>query len=168
MGNLTKQQIIILSVTAVVALYGVYDFFIAPRAKSVSYSMKNESSGLETFLSGITATITKGSVTAADNYTIKRAETKWKHDPFYDQKSYSDWIKSEKHETESDLQSEPVFNYSGYISMGNKKIAIINGIEYEPGDNLEMEGYVLEKIYPDKAIIVNKKTQSGFEVSLQD
>ncbi|MBU3949838.1 MAG: hypothetical protein KJ826_16670 [Proteobacteria bacterium] len=168
MGKLTKQQIIILSITVIVALYGIYDFFIAPHAKSVSLNMKNESTQLEAFLTDITAKITKGPITAADNYTISRAEAEWKQDPFYNKKSLLDWIKFNKHEAKSDLKSEPIFNYSGYIGMGNKKMAIINGIEYESGDNLETEGYVVEKIYPDKAIIINKKSMSRFEVSLQD
>jgi hypothetical protein len=47
-------------------------------------------------------------------------------------------------------------------------LAIINGVEYEAGDPLEIEGYVLKKIYPGKVVIVNEKSGSKFEVPLQE
>lgn len=168
MKNLTKQQIIILSITVIVALYGIYDRIIVPRTKSVSLEKKKKSTELETFISDITAKITKGPITAADNRAINLAETNWKQDPFLDQKSFHEWIKFNKPDAGDISKSEPVFGYSGYISMGRKKMAIINGIEYESGEPLDLEGYILEKIYPEKAVIVNKNNLSRIEVSLQE
>jgi hypothetical protein len=168
MPKLTRQQIIIISIMVLVVLYGLYDFFIVPRTKSVSVDVGKKSSELETFTADVMANITKGSLSADDAYTINRAETEWKRDPFYEKKSFRDWRMLKEPKAGKDSISEPGFNYSGYLKFDKKEMAIINGIEYEAGNNLEIEGYVLEKISPDRVVIVNKKSRSRFEVSLQD
>jgi len=47
-------------------------------------------------------------------------------------------------------------------------LAIINGVEYEAGDPLEIEGYVLKRIYPGKVVIVNEKSGAKFDVPLEE
>ncbi len=168
MPKLTRQQIIIISITVLVALYGVYDFFIVKRTKSVSFDAGKKSTELETFTADVMANMTKGSLSTADAYAINRAETEWTRDPFYEKKSFRDWKMLKEPKTGKDSKSEPGFNYSGYLSIDKKKMVIINGVEYKSGDNLEIEGYVLEKISPDKIVIVNKQSRLRFEVPLQE
>jgi len=168
MPKLTRQQIIILSITVLVALYGVYDFFIVKRTKSVSFDAGKKSTELGTFTADVMANMTKGSLSTADAYTINRAETEWKRDPFYEKKAFRNWKMLKDPKAGKDSKTEPGFNYSGYLKFDKKEMAIINGVEYESGNHLETEGYVLEKIYPNRVVIVNKKSRSRVEVSLQD
>ena len=168
MPKLTRQQIIILSITVLVVLYGVYDFFIVPGTKSVSFDAGKKPAELETFVADIMANVTKGSLLSADAYTINSAETEWIRDPFYERKSFRDWRMSKEPKTGKDSKSEPGFNCSGYLKFGKKEMVIINGVEYEAGNNLEIEGYILEKIYPDRVVIVNKKNRLRFEVPLEE
>ena len=48
--------------------------------------------------------------------------------------------------------------------MGDKRLAIINGMEYETGDILESGGGIIRKIFPDHVVISprggNKKTMT--------
>ena len=53
-------------------------------------------------------------------------------------------------------------------NSGLKQIAIINGLEYRVGEQLEMEGYVLKRVTPSKVLIVNKNTGSEVEIPIQD
>jgi hypothetical protein len=168
MPKLTRQQIIIISITVVVALYGLYDFFIVSRTKSVSFDAGKKTAELEAFVADVTANMTKGSLSAAEAYAINRAETEWTRDPFYGKKSFRDWKMLKDPNTGKDSKSGPGFNYSGYLKFDKKEMVIINGVEYESGSNLEIEGYILEKISPDKVVIVNKKSRLRFEVPLQE
>jgi len=168
MPKLTRQQIIIISIMVVAILYGAYDFFIAPRTKSVSFDAGKKPAELEAFAADVTANMTKGSLSNADAYAINRAETEWTRDPFYEKKSFRDWKMLKEPGAGKDSKAEPGFNYSGYLKFDKKEMVIINGVEYKSGDHLEIEGYLLEKISPDKVVIVNKKSRSRLEIPLQE
>lgn len=169
MPKLTRQQIIILSIMTLVILFAVYDFFIAPRSKSEVIDVGKKTSELEVFLSDITSKLPKGSLPTADAYVLSRAETEWVHDPFYEKKSFREWEKrKERARAAGGISQKVTFSYSGYLKVGNKNLAIINGVEYEAGNPMEIEGYVLKKIYPDKVVIVNKKSGAKFDVPLQE
>ena len=169
MPKLTKQQIIILSVLAVAILYAAYDFFIAPRTKSAVIDIGKKSMELESFINDITASIPKGSLSAADAYIVTRAEAQWMKDPFYDRKLFREWVKlKEPAKAGGGTSQKMSFIYSGYLKIKNKTVAIINGVEYESGDPLEIEGYVLKNIHQGKVVIINKKSGAKFDVPLQE
>lgn len=46
----------------------------------------------------------------------------------------------------------PLF-YSGYMEMGERRLAVINGIEYRPGDELLEAGLILQHIEPDRIFV---------------
>ena len=169
MPKLTKQQIIIFGIMALVIVFAVYDFFIAPRSKSEIVDVKKQTSELETFLTDITSRLPKGALPTADAYVLSRAESEWVHDPFYERKSFREWEKRKERAKAGGGMSQKVsFSYSGYLKVSNKNLAIINSVEYEAGDRLEIEGYVLKNIYPGKVIIVTEKSGAKFDVPLQE
>ena len=46
-------------------------------------------------------------------------------------------------------------SYTGFMQMGDKKFAIINGIEYTSGDRLEQGDYIVRSITPRQVVIVS-------------
>jgi hypothetical protein len=52
--------------------------------------------------------------------------------------------------------------------MGRKKIAILNGNEYAVGDVLDVDGYVVNDIYPDRIVIYHKETRRMLEIPFQE
>jgi hypothetical protein len=124
---------------------------------------------LEAFLTDITSRLPKGSLPTADAYILSRADSGWVHDPFYERKSFREWEKrKERAKAGGGISQRVSFSYSGYLQARGKNLAIINGVEYEAGDPLEIEGYVLKKIYPGKVVIVNEKSGAKFDVPLQE
>ncbi|NTW16118.1 MAG: hypothetical protein HGA41_01465 [Syntrophaceae bacterium] len=168
MPKFTTRQIIILSVMVAVIVYAAYDFFIVPRAKQHVMDVGDRTAKLDAFINEVTTHIPKGSRSAFEVYTLGLAEAHWKHDPFYERKSYRDWVKVKEPAKAGGGAQKISFNYSGYVNMKDKRMAIINGVEYESGDPLEMEGYVLRGIYQNKVVIENVKNKSKFEVLLQE
>ena len=49
----------------------------------------------------------------------------------------------------------PNFSYTGFMQMGDKRFAIINGFEYAPGDQLQEGGYKVSSVTPSKVVIVS-------------
>ena len=169
MPKLTGQQMIILSIMILVILFAAYDFFITPRSKTEIVDIGKKTSELDAFLTDITSRLPKGSLPAADAYVLGRAESAWVHDPFYERKSFREWEKhKEQAKAGGGILQKVSFSYSGYLKVNNRNLAIINGLEYEAGEPLEIAGYVLKKIYPDKVVIVNEKSRAKFDVPLQE
>lgn len=167
MPKLTRQQIIILSVMALAVLYGVYDFFIAPKGKSTVVDVARKTAEVEIFISDLSASVARDNLSPLDISIINRAESRWQRDPFFGRKAYREWVMV-KEPNKAGSGTQQTFVYSGYLRGKNSNVAIVNGIEYEAGDALDAEGYVLKKIYQNKVVIENIKTGSKFDILLQE
>jgi hypothetical protein len=163
MTKLNKRQIIILVIAALFVLYAVYEYLIAgPAGKKVETG--TNTAEINTFVSELTINLIKDNLAAVDAYIVGRAEADWQKNPFWERGSYKAWAAREG----AAGGSAAKIIYSGYVDSGNKKMAVINGLEYRIGEQLEMEGYVLKNITPSKVLIVNKNTGNEVEVSIQE
>jgi hypothetical protein len=167
MPKLTRQQIIILSVMVLAIVYGVYDFFLAPKAKSTVVDVARKTAEIEAFISDLSANVARENLSSLDVNIINRAEARWQRDPFFGRKAYREWLMV-KEPAKAGSGTQQTFIYSGYLRGKNNSVAIVNGIEYEAGDALDAEGYVLKKIYQNKVVIENIKTGSKFDILLQE
>jgi hypothetical protein len=165
MGKLNKRQIIILCIAAICVVYALYEYLIASPAskKVITIDKKQEISDL---VSGLTNDVIKDAEAGMDAYIIARAEADWQKNPFWDRSSYKEWAAIQGAGGGSGSAAKII--YSGYVDAGKMKIAIINGLEYRVGEQLEMEGYVLKRVTPSKVLIVNKNTGSEVEIPIQD
>jgi hypothetical protein len=163
MTKLNKRQIIILVIAALFVLYAVYEYLIAgPAGKKVETG--TNTAEINTFVSELTINLIKDNLAAVDAYIVGRAEADWQKNPFWERESYKAWA---AREGAAGVSASKII-YSGYVDSGNNKMAVINGLEYRIGEQLEMEGYVLKNITPSKVLIVNKNTGNEVEVSIQE
>ena len=58
------------------------------------------------------------------------------------------------------------FTYTGYLQAGKKKIAVINGLEYLIGEEIEPGGFIAREIYPDRVVIEMKGQKQKIIVPL--
>lgn len=172
MPKLTTRQIILLGVTLLAVLYGAYDFLFTGKKSAVTANTAKQAVDMGTFISEITATLAKDIPAPVDARMIKRAENPWSRDPFYEQKSYRQLTAADDPPpavvaaTVSAEKSK--FNYTGYIDTGRNIIAILNGSEYAMGDALDVGGYVLNGIYPDRIVVYHIETRRMLEIPLQE
>ena len=87
--------------------------------------------------------------TSAD-YLISKIESEWKNDPFSKLENGSE--KGRK--SAGDLEISD-FIYSGFIKLGNKMLAVIDGMEYTTGERIKASGYKIIRITPKKVVINN-------------
>ena len=164
MDRLKKREIIILVIAALFILYAGYEYLIAgPASKKVKTS--TESVNINTSSTGITKDLGKDKITDFDAYVIRRMEADWGKNPFWKKDSYKAWAARDGAASGSILAK---IIYSGYVDSGKNKMAIINGLEYRLGEELELEGYVLKQITPSSVLIFNKYTGNKEEIPLQE
>lgn len=162
MTKLNKRQLIILAIMAIVILFAAFDYFIGqPASKKAKIEAKPVE--IESFVNKITADIVKDNIAGVDSYIIKKAEMEWTKNPFWSRSEYREFAGSEA----GDGMAAKIV-YSGFVDAGRKKMAVINGFEYEAGDALELNGYVLKSVTPSKILIVNRNTGSELTISIQE
>jgi len=168
MGKLKKREIIILVIAALFVLYAGYEYLIArPASKKVETSAANvDSVKKNTSISKLTNDLSKDKLNDFDAYVIRKIETDWSKDPFWKKDVYKEWAAKEDAAKGGSTAAKII--YSGYVDSGKNKMAVINGLEYRIGEQLEIEGYILKKITSSKVVIFNKNTGNNEEIPLQE
>jgi hypothetical protein len=161
MDKLKTREKIIIAIAVLGVIYAGYVYLIEPAInKSKTKDQKQEISAQAN--SAKTDNYVIADV-AQQEYIVARAEANWKKNPFIDRnsKSYKEWASIQRAAGGGAVAK---MVYSGYIDAGIKKIAIIDGMEYRVGEQLEMEGYTLKQVTPSQVLIVN--INSGIEVEI--
>jgi hypothetical protein len=156
---MTKREKIIVGLMLLTVAYGVYAVFFEGKtnpqeAFTISATQKLEN--LNAFITKV-AEASKAGLSKEDQYIIQQAEADWKQDPLISAE-LKDRPQSEINKA-SQIQraSIPDLNvaYTGFMQMGDKKFAIINGVEYTAGDRLEEGEYIVRSITPRQVVIVS-------------
>ena len=143
--------------------YGAYTLFLeSPRKRSTVDTGINKGE-LNKMIADVAENLSKEGLDKADAYIIARAEAEWKSDPFYKTVVRERRTARERKAVPVKLKKVPL-TYSGYVEMGDKRVAIIDGIEYETGEELEVAGYIIERIEPLEVVIGHKKKRGTFTV----
>jgi len=131
-------------------VYGVYTvFFSSPREAAISSSSGKELDALNAFIAKVAAS-TKSDLSPEQVYILQKAQADWKQDPL---------IQIQPKETTKEIEArQPLvlkskISYSGFMQMGDTRLAIINGVEYETGDRLEPDGLIVRSISPNHVVI---------------
>jgi len=157
-----KKRIIVYSTLAVVVL--LCAFFLMPSDKSENQKNLNH---LESITKEVKDGLKKTGMDKVTNYVINRAESMWSKDPFTDRKAVGGPLDTKKKgagTADMPARIRPVFTYSGYMAVGDKRMAIINGMEYELNEELEIKGYYVDTIEQNWVIIEDKKNQEKITV----
>lgn len=157
---MSRREKIIVFIAFLAVLYGAYDFFIASPAKKSesipvvsSFTPAAKTVETNTLVKEISDVLQENETIKAETYVAVSAEKEWKSDPF----SASNVLHAESAKVSIGKTKEIRFIYSGYLEVGSKKIAVINGMDYQVGDELEMNGYTVKHITPSRVIVVDKR-----------
>lgn len=128
-------------------IYGAFTlFFTPPKQTAVKKGGQNQKS-LNAFIIQV-AEKTKTGLSKNQAYVLQKAQAAWKRDPLI---KIAARKPEKKDRRQYDLKSKA--KYTGFLQMGDKRLAIINGMEYETGDILEPGGYIIRNIMPNHVVI---------------
>jgi hypothetical protein len=154
---MTNREKIIVGLAALALGYGAMELLL-PRAKVASVSQPQSLEGLNAFIAKV-ADATRVGPAEAGAIVIQKAEAAWKQDPFLEiQKAKTTEPKDTRPKETARL---PNLVYNGFMELGSKRLAIINGQEYETGDKLNPGGFTIKSILPTRVVIVSAQGEGA-------
>ncbi|MDD4073306.1 MAG: hypothetical protein PHY78_13200 [Desulfobacterales bacterium] len=165
---MSKREKIILAITLLVGLYGFYSFIGTAAVKNKPKDAAKAVNDLTGFMTDITQTITGQTNTESDDYILKLASDEWQRMPFVEPDSTSASSATAPGRTDSETAAAVTFVYSGYLALGKKQLAIIDGIEYEVGEQLAKTDYVVQQITPRQVMVKSADGKNGITLTLDE
>lgn len=134
----------IVAIMLAAVLYGVYGFFIASSPKLAGTIPLENIAVIDKLIADASEILKDSDSYPAYACTVTSAESNWERDPFY------------KESTPSVNVMGMRLEYTGYLEIGNRKIAVINNVSYEVGDELELVEYIIRHIRPSAVVVEGK------------
>jgi len=155
---MSKREKILIGLMVLAVAYGCYVWFLPSTQQAATENDDNQEKILNDFIIKVAEKTTTG-LSKNMAYVLQKAEAKWDRDPLIQ-------IEPKTPDEEEEESQQPVLTtkmtYSGFLRMGDKLLAIINGMEYEAGDRLEPSGFIIRSISISRVVIAppgrNKKT----------
>jgi hypothetical protein len=146
---MSKREKIILAAVLVALLYAAYTFYSEPSPQKANVAAETELSGVRALATQLSDELKKDSLTDNERYILDRADAEWSTDPFLERKLSS---ASAPGRGAAGAQSNE-FVYSGYLEVNQRRLAVVNGMEYVVGEQLESGGYIIKSIDPEKVVL---------------
>jgi len=162
---MTKREKIIVVVMILTVIYGFYDLVLskqfkkskkAPAQAMVSTPVNGTvqmTVGDRKLVAEISSVLKEDETVKTNAYVAARADEEWKNAPF----SAAHHNAGGGEETTVRGLDETRVIYNGYVEIGTKKVAIINGADYQVGDELEIGGYRVERIAKSSVILESER-----------
>jgi hypothetical protein len=171
--NISKREKIIIGLVILAILYGLFELLRQPAKEEAYTGLREDNKALNELVAGIDLIIKGEGLTQAEQYILASAQDEWPQDPFSDVPL--DMLEGhEKGDIEEEIaemqisEAGPSFTYSGFLVMGAKRIAIIDGQEYEKGDELKSGLYTVQDIDPEKVSIRDNKASRVIIVPIRE
>lgn len=153
----TREKIMLFMALAAL-LYGGLEWFVfSPEKPSPGPVIQNKGSSAETVDKMMAKIMHMDIEYPHKKAVIEKIETPWVRDPFVQPRPQASQSAGESEDAMAVL---PNLVYSGFISSGNRAMAIINAMEYFVGDIVMGTGYRITRITPDK-VVIQKDQNTG-------
>ena len=150
-------------------LYGLYNFLAH---SGTGGDQTNLDSDLSIFVADAAGDLDKDDRFAVNKYIIERASEKWRNDPFAKiespPKPEPETSGGNEDMPEAEEEQFPNIVYSGYLRLGTRMLAVINGMEYESGDILGIGGFVLTHISTTRIIVRRSWDNKKMTIPIQE
>ncbi|MEW6220449.1 MAG: hypothetical protein AB1634_13075 [Thermodesulfobacteriota bacterium] len=143
-----RSEQILLGLTGLAALYGAYVFLVEPRKTGPAATSAGP------IVAAVTAELAASPVPAGVPLAQVRerlADT-WSADRFLTVSFRRELERQAQEGQRREVLDASGFQYTGFAEMGDARIAIINGLDYREGD--EMEGFIIGAIGPEMVELV--------------
>jgi hypothetical protein len=151
---MTSREKIIVGIMLLTVGYGAVEL-LKPRTKAVPSLSMQSTEGLNPFIAKV-ADAVKVATADASAVVIQKAKADWKQDPFMVIRK-AQTSPAGKSPVKEPVRPLPTMTYSGFLEIGSKRLAIINGMEYEAGDKLSVGGVTIKSVLPNKVIMTSSQ-----------
>jgi hypothetical protein len=159
---MNKREKIIVGVMVFSILFALV-YFLSPAITWQGAKPAEQYTGSEKIIQEIAAELKKVASSPNENYVIARAEATWAKDPFYKK------VMPVAAKAGPGGAGAQDIVYSGFVDMGEKKLAVINGNTYQVGEKLDFGGaFYLKSVEPSQAVIADRQNQRNIVIKLKD
>ena len=160
---MSKREKIILVLMALTVMYGFYALFLeSPRPRRTAVASGSKLDAFNKFITNV-AELTKGGLSEIDSYIIEHIPSKWTKDPLLNAKDFR-FDPDDKGTVDEGIRLG--IKYSGFLEMGDRKLAIINGMEYESGEKLLDSAHIVGSIDPTFVTILFRGGKKSISIPL--
>ncbi len=142
-----KREIIIIVVMVIALCYGAFVYLI-PKPVDTSIDSAQRMEELNTFSQNVSLMSSATRLTDSQKSMIELAVAAWGYNPFINLKVEKTSKKKNEEESSSGIEVQLNLNYTGFLALGSLDLAIINGVEYEIGDQIVGTNAYLVSISP--------------------
>ena len=151
---MSKREKIVLFITLTTVLYDLCNLLFASPSESDFPDAGKKLAELRRFTADVAEEMAREAQTEADKFILARAGAAWSEKPFLKSGWSTASNEAGKLNNPPEIETPATgFTYSGYLATSDRKLAIINGIEYEVGDELAQPGYKVLSISPRRVLI---------------
>jgi hypothetical protein len=151
---MSVREKIVVALMLVTVSYGLYSWLSpgAP-APSTPEGATGSAQKIEALVATLAQSFDQTSTLEHDHHLLKRAEEPWTARLFLEKPVGTGELERTGGAAAASSPVNAGLVYSGYIAMGHRQVAVINGIEYEAGEQLDQSTLVLRRIQPDRVIL---------------
>jgi hypothetical protein len=148
---MSVREKIIVALMLITVTYGLFTWLTPGRPPGdPAAGAAGSAQQIEALVANLAATFDQGSTLERDRHLIAQAEAAWGERLFLEALPTPGGPAGGAAGNGSATPTATVpLVYSGFISMGPRRIAVINGIEYEAGERLDHSALVLQTIEDD-------------------
>lgn len=145
-----KREKVILVILGIAVLFGAYTYLgEGEGVKSVAEIVNKDE--LNKIVEEANKISERNPLSDMERYRLTAAEREWEATPFYDRTK--DIGKKKKESGGPVIPEDVTITYNGFVIAGETMYAIINGMEYVEGEELEISGLFVQKIAKKKVTI---------------
>ncbi len=163
---MSNREKIILALMALAILYGAYTYLGPSDQGELPAQAGRNMEALNAYVLGIAGSMPKLSLSETEKYVMASAVTRWPEDPFLRTRVPEPQVAARPSESMRPEEVDAV--YTGYVEMGGRRLAIINGREYTQGEELEVSGLVVRRIDPGKVELGTPGSNRTVIIPLED
>jgi len=169
---MTTREKIIIGLMCVTIAYGAYELLSSDAAKEKPPgAATNSTIELQNTVAKISQQLVKEETQHDRQYMASAAAVEWPKDPFIQsteplKKTLAAPVEKEK--TAPPARDTLNLFYSGFLEVGELKLAIINGLEYTEGEALETTGYYVRSIAPRHVVIGKVNSTKTIRLPIQE
>jgi hypothetical protein len=163
---MSTREKIILALMTLAILYGGYTYLGSSEEGASTTQPGRDMEALNAYVLGIAGSMPQLSLSETEKYVMASAVARWPEDPFLRAQ-----VPEPQQAVEADeptRREELKAAYTGYIEMDGRRLAIINGREYAPGEELEVSGYVVRRIDPGKVELAISGTNETVVIPIEE
>ncbi|MBR9987256.1 MAG: hypothetical protein KFF68_15240 [Desulfosarcina sp.] len=155
---MTRREKIIVSIMSATVLLGGYLYWWpVTTGGQQGVVNKSDDQALE-FARNVSQKLKEDHALTMDLFTIRNAERKWEKDPFLKTGTLlSDTPQRDVPDVAAvTAGTQPDLIYTGFLEVGTRRLAIINGLEYASGEAIDGKGHYVRRIHPHQVEIGNQ------------